>query len=443
MAQKRSSKKSSIVVNVKTGKSARKKKSANRSTQTEITALGNAMRLLGGAGGGALGSYFGASGIGSTIGSGLGALISRWSGNGDYAVKNNSVLRMSESIPDMHKAGQSVIVRHKEFVLTVRNQAQDYFSALQINPGNPIMFPWLSNIAMGFEQYRIRGMVFHYVPTSGSISSSQALGWVALQTTYRSGTAKPGSKQEMLNEYNANESVPSQAFIHPIECSPNENPFTIKYCNNKALAPDANGVDALMYNHGDLFVGNGGQVGATDGTVALGDLWVTYEIELMKPVAKTDRGTVLMGSCLSAAVSAPTLNNWFPVAGLTISNLQWPISGRTLTIPAYWSGSAFIHVQISGTSASYFTGPVNSGIGATTTNCNSTPIDSQGNARWSTTTAIVSGSDTVRQLHYAMRVDKLPTAADATVVFPLFTVGGGTVDSVNVNVYAYSVSPTY
>lgn len=445
MAPRRSSKKQPIVVNVKTGKSGRKKKTASKATQTEITALGNAMRLLGGAGGGALGSYFGATGIGSTIGSGLGALISRWSGNGDYNVKSNSVLRMAEAIPDMHKSGQSVVVRHKEFILTVKNQTADYFTTLQINPGNPAMFPWLSNIAMGFEQYRIKGMVFHYVPTSGSISSTQALGWVALQTTYRSGNSKPSTKQEMLNEYNANESVPSQAFIHPVECNPSENPFSIKYCNNKALAPDANGVDALMYNHGDLYIGNGGQSdpGTGNGTVALGDLWVTYEIELLKPVVKTDRSIVLMGSCLSGSVSSPTLNNWFTQSNLYISNLQWAIQGRTLTIPAYWSGTAFIHVQVAGTASSYFFGPVNSGIGATTTNCTSSPIDTQGNARWSTTTAVITGSDTIRQIHYAIRVDKTPTASDATVVFPLFTVGSGTVDSVNMNVYAYETQISY
>jgi len=445
MAPKRSSKKMPVVINMKTGKISTKKKStAAKPTQTDITALGQAMRLLGGAGGGALGSYFGAQGIGSSIGTGLGALISRWSGNGDYSVRSNSVLRMADSVPDMHKSGQSVVIRHKEFILTVKNQTNDYFSALQINPGNPAMFPWLSKMAMGFEQYRIKGMVFHYIPTSGAVSTSQALGWVALQTTYRSGTTRPGTKQEMLNEYNANESVPSQAFIHPVECNPSENPFTIKYCNNKPLTSDANGVDALMYNHGDLFIGNGGQpVGTGDGTVALGDLWVTYEIELLKPVVKSDRTITLMGSCLSGAVSTPTLNNWFTQSNLYISNLFWGVQGRTLTIPASWAGTAFIHVQVAGAASSYFFGPVNSGIGATATNCTTSPIDTQGNARWSTTTAIITGSDTVRQIHYAIRIDKAVTATDATVVFPLFTVGSGTVDSVNMNVYAYETQVTY
>ena len=61
--------------------------------KNEVTKLGAALRALGGLGGGAVGSLFGNPTTGSTIGTGLGAALSRWLGSGDYRVSSNSVGR--------------------------------------------------------------------------------------------------------------------------------------------------------------------------------------------------------------------------------------------------------------------------------------------------------------------------------------------------------------
>ena len=213
-----------------------KKKTKNKKEQ-EITAIGKALRSLGGLGGSALGGMVGQSAIGGTLGTGLGAVVSRWLGQGDYSVQSNSVvksaLRASTSIPNMHKDDQTITIRHKEFLASIKGsqlfEVQRFFI---LQPGDTNTFPWASGIAARFQQYRIKGMVFHYVPTSGYAVSgtNPAIGAVMIQTSYRANDSPPASKTEMLNEYWASEASPADSFCHPIECSLRRTHFQFIMC---------------------------------------------------------------------------------------------------------------------------------------------------------------------------------------------------------------------
>jgi len=203
------------------------KAKAQKERRKEVTLIGQALRSLGGLGGSAVGGMLGNAAVGHSMGSSLGAAISKWLGTGDYQVKQNSIVQSSlkgaGAIPMMHNMGQSVTIRHKEFVCSIRgsqNFTVQRFFLLQ--PGDTNTFPWLSGVANRFQQYRIKGMVFHYVPTSGyAVSGSNpALGAVMIQTSYRANDSEPTSKVEMLNEYWASENIPSDSFCHPIECAP-------------------------------------------------------------------------------------------------------------------------------------------------------------------------------------------------------------------------------
>jgi len=276
-------KKRQVVVQLKPRRRANTAKRTTNKVNQQVGAIGQALRALGGIGGTAVGGYFGAPIMGGTVGTGLGASLSRWLGTGDYKVNQNSLVTKAASgtIPSMHKEGQSIIVRHKEFISEVRGAINfTVRQALPINPGLPTTFPWLSGIASQYSEYKVRGMVYHYVPTSGNAvaSTNAALGSVMIQTSYRATEAVPTSKMEMLNEYWSSEAVPSADFCHPIECDPKENPFNVQYVRTGALPTTEN---QLMYDLGRTMVAVAGQ--QVDDKV-LGDLWVTYEIELKKPV---------------------------------------------------------------------------------------------------------------------------------------------------------------
>lgn len=315
----------------------------------QMTRLGGALRALGGLGGGAIGSLIGMPNAGSSLGSGLGASLSKWLGSGDYSVTTNSIvnrtLKGSSSIPSMHEDGQSVVIRHKEFVTEVRG-SQNFLvrASFDINPGRNETFPWLAAVAHRFQEYRIRGMVWHYVPSSGSAVSgtNAALGTVMLQTSYRSNDTAPTSKHEVLNEYWSSESVPNEAFCHPIECDPKENPFNVQYVRTDAVP---SGDSKLLYDLGVTHLCVSGQ--QADNMV-LGDLWCTYEIELKKPIIESN---VTTGArcCDLMFTGAPVSASWFNGTMTRRGTLEVTANANTITFPPHLTGVYLVSVIIRAT----------------------------------------------------------------------------------------------
>ncbi len=314
-----------------------KKAKKKMSKRDKPTAIGQLIRQVGSLGGGYLGGMVGQPTLGGMAGHQLGALASKWLGFGDYAVTKNSILTKSaDGIPYMHKEDQGVILRHKEFVGTVTSTTDFTVQyALPLNPGMTV-FPWLSQIASRFQEYRFRGVVFHYIPASGSAiaSTNSALGTVMLQTSYRSSDTSPSSKVEMLNEYCSNEVVPSESAIHPIECDPKQNPFTVQYVRSTNVPT---GESVLNYDLGRTFIATQGQQSVGN---YLGDVWVTYEVELMKPVFSSP---VTINPVGETDFNPATTSSFFANKTFSDDTLGLTFSGNTISFPAN-SGLRFVVV---------------------------------------------------------------------------------------------------
>lgn len=342
-------------------------------------AIGQLIRGLGALGGGALGGLIGQPAAGSSAGSSLGAAFSRWLGAGDYRVSTNSlVAKAAQGIPMMHNSGQSVTIRHKEYLGQVTSSINfSVRNTFPINPGMSTTFPWLSRIAGAFQQYEMKGMVYHYIPTSGSISTTQALGSVMIQTGYRANDTPPKSKVEILNEYWANETVPFETMAHPVECDPKENPFNVHYVRNGPIP----GGEIAMYDIGATYVATSGQ--STDGTV-LGDLWVTYEVELKKPII--DSNTTSLSSFYSVVMKPPSSNTSLFSGGERFSatgNLavEYSTTSNTVTLPAGCYGEYYIFMYATGSLGSPSNWP--GGYGTPGSNLAFMPIDGY-NLSWAT-----------------------------------------------------------
>jgi len=96
-----------------------------------------------------------------------------------------------------------------------------------------------------------------------------------IQTAYRANDTPPVNKYELLNEYWAGEVVPSESLVHPIECKPQEGVLSSLFIR------DSSTTDSL--NFYDLGVTTVAVQGQQTGGGVLGDLWITYEVELRKP----------------------------------------------------------------------------------------------------------------------------------------------------------------
>jgi hypothetical protein len=188
---------------------------------------------------------------------------------------------------------------------------------------------------MAFQEFKWRGVVFHYVTTSGNSvgSTNTSLGTVMMSTNYDAAHLSPTGKVELLNEYYSNDSVPSQSFAHPIECDPSKAPVSTMY-----VTPSPNTVlaDRRMEDLGYFYIHTQGMPAA--GTV-LGELWVTYEVDLIKPRADAALGYAIPAACLSragavtnaawagsivsASAFAPTAENDFTITATTANQLTF------------------------------------------------------------------------------------------------------------------------
>lgn len=397
----------------------------------EVSLLGKALRALGATAGGALGTFVGAPMSGAAAGQGLGASISKWLGSGDYTVTKNSIVtsaRASSSVPMMHNTNQSVVVRHKDYLgQIVSSQAFAIQQVLPINPGRLETFPWLCNIARRFQEYTIKGLVFHYVPTSGSISTTQALGSVILQTTYRSTDASPRSKTEMLNEFWACETVPFEPLAHPIECDPKENPFNVQYVRSGEIAA---GESKLSYDLGTTYVATSGQ--STDGTV-LGDLYVTYEVELRKPIIASNvtNSALVAGRGWTGTITTAALFNG--TLAINDGALNVTFATNTLTMPVGTIGTFYISLDLHSTAG--FSGACSTQATPTMTNCLLAPYftdPSTGLANFGQSTAV--GSNGISDLYVHICVVKTSADQVATIVFPSYTIPTGVINWIGARV---------
>jgi len=219
-------------------------------------------------------------GIGWLMNKGVGALIS---GFGDYRVEGNTLMTGGMDPPTVvNSVGTgSVIVRHREYLQDINPSVNFTLQSLNLNPGLLASFPWLSAIAQHFEQYRFRGLLFEFKSLSSdavlSTATSSALGSVVMATQYNALSPHFPDKFTMENYEFANSSKPSLSFIHPVECLKKDTTLTELYVRGGAPAA---GSDLRLY---DLGVFNIATVGMQGTTGVVGELWCTYEIELIKP----------------------------------------------------------------------------------------------------------------------------------------------------------------
>jgi hypothetical protein len=269
--------------------------------------------------------------IGGAIGNVAQKLFTHITGFGDYKIEANSLMGGLYNPPELHnRTGNAVVLRHREYVSDIVASSSFTIETYNINPGLVGSFPWLSGIAQNFEEYRITGMIFEYKTLSADYTSaaSAALGYVVMATQYNVYNPVFPDKKTMENYEFSNSAKPSDTFIHPIECKRSLNPVNELYVRAGAVTSG----DLRLYDIGMFEIATGGN----SGTGILGELWVTFEIELFKPKLVQAVGY----DVLTDHFQLKTITNSTPLgsttgAGVSGSNIGGIISlGTTYTFPA-------------------------------------------------------------------------------------------------------------
>jgi len=214
---------------------------------------------------------------------GMSALKS-WTGLGDYQVSTNSLITGAPagSNPSMTFGERSVRIKFKEYVGDVFTHPTEagkfYQQQYALNPGLLDNFQWLAPIAVQYQQWKPKGILFEFLSTSGDITTSQALGKVIIASDYNTTTLSTAfsNQAEMLAEAYAQESVPTKNMIHGIECDPSERTRQIYFVRAGAIPTTASLGDF------DLCQTTVATVGGPSANTNLGSLWIHYDIEFYK-----------------------------------------------------------------------------------------------------------------------------------------------------------------
>lgn len=162
-----------------------------------------------------------------------------------------------------------------------------------INAGNPGTFPWLSTIANSFQNYKFKKLIFEFRPlcpdaVTGASGNLVSMGSVILATQYDSVIGPFLNKAQMENSDYGESCKPSEHVMHAVECNPKYNPLGEYYVSAEVgfqttNATGSSTTDIRFQNMGIFQIASVGQPTAGGSAIDLGEIWVHYEVELLKP----------------------------------------------------------------------------------------------------------------------------------------------------------------
>jgi len=286
--------------------------------------------IAGGMAGASLGPGMGSAG--STLGSGLGGRlgkgISRILGFGDYQVRANSLFKSGlalppgESVPAFGVMGNATRVTHREYIKDVivpSSPTAFTLESFNVNPGDSYTFPWLARLARQYQQYKFDGLVFEFKTLSSDISAGGALGGIIMASNYDVAQASFADKLHMENSQYAVSAKPSLSQIHTMECDPSQTANKLYYVRDGGSIPVTE--DPRFYDLAKFQLATTGLPGSAN--TVLGELWVSYDVSLYKPVLDA----AVQGSHMIA--TAPTKTNLWGTLGVSTTTYGTLITAIT------------------------------------------------------------------------------------------------------------------
>jgi len=283
------------------------------------------------------------------------------SGQGDYdisGITHNSLIgKVSPTVPVFSSTTAGLVrVQHREYITDILSSTDFNLLEFPINPALPVTFPWLSRLAQNFEQYQIHGLIFEFKSGSSDAlnSTNTALGYVICATEYNSLAPGYQNKLEMENALFACSTKPSLSTIHAVECAPNQSPLNILY--TRTGFENIGASDIRFYDLGKFNLATIGMqaIGAN-----IGELWVSYDISMMKTrflepgltiptyslqFQDVNAARALLGQAVSQVVKINTLD----VAISQTFNATTSTASTIFTIPPGNAGNYLLNYHLTG-----------------------------------------------------------------------------------------------
>jgi hypothetical protein len=261
------------------------------------------------------------------VGDKVGGWLEKLFGLGTYSVKKNSLVKQGVGTapndpPTMSNSNRGTVIRHREFVQDIVSAEAFTIQTFPINPGLPLTCPWASTVSPSFTQWIPDGMIWEYkstATTSLTTATNQAAGVVIMATNYNVQEPTFPDKRTMENYTYVTSCSPYENAIHPVECAPDTMPVHELYVRSTGITSS----DLRFNDLGNFQVAvtgcpaNGGKIG---------ELWLSYEIELLKPRLPTTAAAgapvhYSYNSTIYPSLTAPTAANLFGTVGVAGSKV--------------------------------------------------------------------------------------------------------------------------
>lgn len=211
-----------------------------------------------------------------------------YKGRGEYAVNkviHDSGATASEMVPkfsptDVHEITYS----NREYVRDIYGPGAGIpftIQTMDLNPGLVSTFPWLSQVAINFEEYELVQLIFTYRSTVADFASASGqVGQILMCTQYNPNSDAFANKEEMMLYDGGMSCKTTQSMQHGVECDPLKNAGAAsKYVRVGALPPTE---DLKNYDLGKTSIAVVNVPSQYQGQ-QLGELWVSYTVKLRKP----------------------------------------------------------------------------------------------------------------------------------------------------------------
>ena len=216
------------------------------------------------------------------LGLAFGQRIKDITGYGAYHVGKNSLYDGATNVPNISNPPiieGGTLISHKEFIGDVISSptAKAFsISSFVINPTNEFLWEFLCQIACNYDEWIPQGIAICFKSTSGNALSSvdTSLGSVVIATLYNPYAMPLNTKNEMESTQYCSRGSPAEDLIHFIECDPWQGSISTYFMNMN------DGPDKRFSQLGTVYVAT---VGCQGTNVNLGELWITYQVTLLKP----------------------------------------------------------------------------------------------------------------------------------------------------------------
>lgn len=277
------------------------------------------------------------------------------SGVGEYDVVSPGVdvnslvgagLEEASQAPAMHRSDNVTRITHREFLQNITMTQLFQVISYPIDPTNALTFPWLSTMALNFQEYMFLGCTITVKSLSANAVSGTvaAMGSITGSIAYDVYSLQPSTKAEAANSMFAASCKPSEDMLIAVECKQSETTLT----TFKIATPGSDNSDQHFYQLARIDLVT---EGAPNDYKGAAEVWISYDILLLKPRAVATPNVLTSFYNFTPSISATSI---FPATqavevidniGITFEAMGTGAANMTVVLPWNFPTSTLFRLE--------------------------------------------------------------------------------------------------